>query len=1567
MRQVKNANIQAINDFTSRSAFGEAVQFASDKVTSLDVAQIQSMYAQAMLPAEDNYKRRMQETLAKSMEIQQKIMARSGINMDAQQYSLMSSEQQKTTKQVSELAEGLGVKVRFDATLPSTTNTNDFNKLYKQYKLTGDSSVLFAAGMYDNTTKEIVINPLDAISPIQTLAHELTHSVEDSSSYQTLKEVLFEGLSDEAMINKLEKQGTLQFLRDNGYANLSNENLLKEYVAIEMQPLLGNESFMKKLAKHNSSFLHRLYESVSDALNITTENDYTRDIEKAFEKAFRESDRITFETGELPQFSLSIKQQQILDKAIQEGKILSIEEAVKIADKGKDLGVNSILISKDVPQWIMDIGGGDKGLFMHPNHVKTQMGISTGKSQEHLHSLSKEVMYALPELIKKPIAVFDYKGNGTYLAFLHATDKNGNIIVASFKPEGKGLYNKIAFATPFMTSAYGKEEVFRFYANKLKDAQIVHPENINKKQVLTSIARLQLSGVANLPVDYILSRTSQNVNTQDNNIQQSHSLTPEELKKLNKNASYTNHFLKAMSGSDTSIYQGKNSYQEYFASVKKMNSVLDKILEAREKTAYQYQDTLEKMLVTANDEKVSFWATMEQNLDSMTNHKELREELRHVFELPKQEAQTRHAILLKEAQDTLDSMIELGVRAGTKEAQAAQYFREGHTPEGRKYTQADLMRDFPNTYENIEKAANIYGEFMDKWYHVTNDVLSKIYGDTKTKNELVLAKLAGKLSVAEKAYNELLKQSEDGMTTEIQAGLNKLELEKKRLTTQYNTLSHQIQTGDAERRQKLQYRKNYVHHIFAKPSFISSLFESVRSRIPTALSGISNYSKPRSAYASFFSKQTGSTSYKADLVESLSEYAKDASKVIAYDPLIDYYRSVANDLRASAKDSEMSKFVNWLDSYTNALAGKTTTIDRTVKEIFGEKGLGMVKKLAGIAKSNAIVGNLRTSVVQFANIPNGIAVLQANGGKGTALDLVKGTSEYMRNIFNGHTDMELSPFLSVRFNGDLEVGKKGFMAGVDKTTAFLLSKGDEIATRMIWNSAYQQALRLNKADPITYADDIARRSVAGRSIGEIPLALQSSTANLIIPFQIEVNNLLRTNIGMWRDKKLNAFLVGTIAAWLFNEFMEKSPLKDRPLPDLIDAAIEIMNGEANNSFGRILGEALKFIPGSQWVGSFSGMSDFERQKFFGDADPSRFGTGNIGLQPIIDSVYNLATMKDKKKAALDSASDLFFNYITPFGGKQMQRTIEGAQSMAMLPQYNDGEFKTTSAVYNKSGQINFMNNPDNLYDKLVALAFGKWNTENAQAYFKGDIKVSKSQSDHIKNLGENYEAFDIANELKPFRKKTDFITYLSEMGLTPERKEKVLDEYYSNNPLNQRINEVAEQKNFDANTEFELEKLITQAEADKDENGATVKNSKALKVRKGMEQLGIYDEIVDYIEKQQMEAKHFGLNKTVMEKESLDNKEKKKKKTSKASAVSQKRKTVRSSKEFSKQLEEAIAKVGGAGARQAYARINSILKKKANGGYSSITNIKKAYFRAGVQKFVTAYLKDHPYDRDLFY
>ena len=194
-------------------------------------------------------------------------------------------------------------------------------------------------------------------------------------------------------------------------------------------------------------------------------------------------------------------------------------------------------------------------------------------------------------------------------------------------------------------------------------------------------------------------------------------------------------------------------------------------------------------------------------------------------------------------------------------------------------------------------------------------------------------------------------------------------------------------------------------------------------------------------------------------------------------------------------------------------------------------------------KINAVLANIGSVSKQVMNIPNGVELLHNPAGifQGV-LDVVAGIAEGTGKtnpstadvdphknpptVFDGppsfrqgghgkgsrgkvRENYQKSDFLTERF---LDKSYSQFEKnGLTKGAQWLLGIADEFGTRAIWNAAYREGVKLYEAGEITetperYADVLTRRAVAGRGVGEVPLAYQSQIGKLVLPFQIEVSN-----------------------------------------------------------------------------------------------------------------------------------------------------------------------------------------------------------------------------------------------------------------------------------------------------------------------------------------------------------------------------------------------------------------------------------------------------------------------------
>src|SRR5690606_10279541 len=76
-----------------------------------------------------------------------------------------------------------------------------------------------------------------------------------------------------------------------------------------------------------------------------------------------------------------------------------------------------------------------------------------------------------------------------------------------------------------------------------------------------------------------------------------------------------------------------------------------------------------------------------------------------------------------------------------------------------------------------------------------------------------------------------------------------------------------------------------------------------------------------------------------------------------------------------------------------------------------------------------------------------------------------------------------------------------------KLAVWITGALDEVGTKFIWNAHYEKALAQKMAEPVKYADDVTRKLVAGRGIGEVPIVQKARVFQVVAPFQLEVGNL----------------------------------------------------------------------------------------------------------------------------------------------------------------------------------------------------------------------------------------------------------------------------------------------------------------------------------------------------------------------------------------------------------------------------------------------------------------------------
>ena len=367
---------------------------------------------------------------------------------------------------------------------------------------------------------------------------------------------------------------------------------------------------------------------------------------------------------------------------------------------------------------------------------------------------------------------------------------------------------------------------------------------------------------------------------------------------------------------------------------------------------------------------------------------------------------------------------------------------------------------------------------------------------------------------------------------------------------------------------------------------------------------------------------------------------------------------------------------------------------------------------------------------------------------------------------------------------------------------------DEISAKATWWAAYQQYTRNPNAaknqyraydNAVDYADDVTRRTHAGRGVGELAPAMTSRVINFVAPFQVEVNNtfqLLKDNV---KQGNYLGILSTGLSVFLFNALFEgivgSSPLQF----DFIRAVLDIVLGFAQDdpdddkddygilqAWQRLSGEAFGSLPYAGQLASIIG-EDTAKKLFGTDNDATRYGNTQIGINAVINAgkgVKDIATglVEGRKVNWVDDLDDLL-NLTLPFGAKQLTRSIQGIETSV----------KGYAGKYDKEGneKVQFATDGD-ILEAIHAALFGKWSLTEASEYFGekrllpqlfGEYNGPKSATGNDVDAKEYKAALNIGIDGREyFTLKSDLSKYTTQPGkraemmqqkLSPEQKAKL--------------------------------------------------------------------------------------------------------------------------------------------------------------------------------------------------
>lgn len=582
---------------------------------------------------------------------------------------------------------------------------------------------------------------------------------------------------------------------------------------------------------------------------------------------------------------------------------------------------------------------------------------------------------------------------------------------------------------------------------------------------------------------------------------------------------------------------------------------------------------------------------------------------------PLDASKKEYANLQRQWADKLNAEVVdgLGIHKGRKLSRLVQQYGE------KQITLEQLQAAAPNDWNKVVKANEWFRSAYDQMIEEVNAVRAQIYPNVE---------------------NQLAKLDERIAKVQADAKLSNAERAEQ--------LRHlEAQREDAFRGRRIPKRQDYYRHFREmSDSFagVKNLFEAP-SAINPSLAGVSDYTQPKSKFLSFAQKRLGGA-FTNDAVGGFLEYLPAAAYAKHIDPNISNFRALADELTEATKNNPtLNNFIEYLRTYADDLAGKTNFLDRAAQKIIGRKAFRFVDALNSRIKANVILGNIGSAMSQLGNIPQGIAYAKQHS--------LPGIKRTIRDLVVGQGPIKESGFLSERYLSDVYRQFNTKLLDQPKNAAaWLIESVDKMGSQFIWNSVYEKALAKKIADPVKYADEVTRSLVAGRGVGEVPIAQKAKLTQVFLPFTLEVANLWRVQKDLIREKDLAGLLLLYGASWIFNEVMERTR-GTRIIFDPIDAAVDSLTEEDISLLeraGRLGGEVLSNTPGGQFIASLypeygttvAGYKLPTRKGLFGDNDPTRFGPGLLSIK---------------------GAQSPLTHIVPPLGGSQVDKTLRGIDAL----------------------------------------------------------------------------------------------------------------------------------------------------------------------------------------------------------------------------------------------------------------------------------------------------------------
>lgn len=572
----------------------------------------------------------------------------------------------------------------------------------------------------------------------------------------------------------------------------------------------------------------------------------------------------------------------------------------------------------------------------------------------------------------------------------------------------------------------------------------------------------------------------------------------------------------------------------------------------------------------------------------------------------------------------------------------------------------------------------------------------------------------------------------------------------------------------------VEHRKDYFPHfteekadtLLGKAAKLLGIDITNREELPTDIAGQTYQFKPgRTWFSNILERTSNVTDY--DALKGFDKYIRGATDLIYHTGDIQNLRALSTAIKGSyndveiqnrieeikessmsdiekadaiqeiysvAKDkSHLSKFIEWLDNYTNLLAGKKAINDRGAEKELNRQVYKTMQDVESRIAANAIGGNVGVSLTNFA-------VISQAWGEVRTSNLINGVWQTMKaSLGKDSSFASESQFITRRKGADALI--ETTLDKVTKPINAVLDFADNFSSEVIVRAKYNQNLQegMNTEQALQEADRYTASLMADRGRGALPTQFNNKNpiAKMMNMFQVEVNNQwsyyfkdLPRNIQQKANGNKAEIVANTamaytkimVGAYLTNELLESiRGNSTRVLPDPIYIVKELLNrltdDDDDNDDDAIIGTLteiagnLPFIslPATLLADSLGlDVADIGRISISG-AIPN---VANI-ISDTSDMIHGSKTIGEGAKSIGSELLDTVgASLVLPYGGSQLKKTAKG---LAMY--LND-----VPGNYTKNGDLRYTVD-DNLLRKVQAGIFGAYANPYAQDYTDSGYKA----------------------------------------------------------------------------------------------------------------------------------------------------------------------------------------------------------------------------------------------------